>query len=581
MKTWRKAIAAIRNQLHHARIHISHPDALLSLAVLGLITGIVTGSVIVIFRYAVDGLRVLLIPDGQIGHFEALSVEMRLLLPLAGALLIALVFRLIGGKQRVVGVVHVLERLEYHQGRMTFRSLILQFIGAVTAIASGQSVGREGPGIHLGAASGSLLAQGIGAPNNVVRTLLGCGTAGAIGASFNTPLAGVIFSLEVIMLEYTVSGFIPVVLSAVGATVVSVAFFGVDPAFAVPELQWTSLWEMPFAILVGITVGLASTLLIASTKTLAERSQRFPFTLRVVMAGALTGIVAVFYPQVMGIGYDTIAQTLAGTIGAGLLVGIALSKIVTTSAAIGLGIPGGIIGPTLVIGAVLGGAMGILGHGIFPTVSSDSGHYAILGMGAMMGATLQAPLAALVAVFELTQNPHIIMPGMLAIVVAGLISGRMFGYRSVFRVLLRARGLDYIHDPVVQAMRRVGVASEMERSFVTTDGVLTREDAATLLEKNPRWVVVTREKQPVSALPALDVERALQSTTDPELDLLEVPAKRLSLTGIHMSATVDQALERLSTAGADALFLYNANIPALSRVQGIVTREALQASYRY
>lgn len=133
-------------------------------------------------------------------------------------------------------------------------------------------------------------------------------------------------------------------------------------------------------------------------------------------------------------------------------VGIILSKIVTTSAAIGLGIPGGIIAPTLVIGAVLGGALGTVGHSVVPAVSSDSGHYAILGMGAMMGATLQAPLAALIAVFELTQNPHIIMPGMLVIVVANLISGRLFGCRSVFRVLLKARGLDYTHDPVVQAM---------------------------------------------------------------------------------------------------------------------------------
>jgi hypothetical protein len=254
MQPWRDAIAVLKNQFHLARIHIARPDARLSQTILGLVTGIVTGSVIVLFRYAIDGLPISLVPERQIGDFEALPVEMRLLLPVAGAVLIALIFRLIGGKQRIVGVVHVLERLEYHQGRVTFRSLTLQLIGAVTA---------------------------------------------------------------------------------------------------------------------------------------------------------------------------------------------------------------------------------------------------------------------------------------------------------------------------------------MDKSFATTSSVISRTGAGSVLKQNPSWILVTRDRQPVSAIPALDLERALQGSEETELDLLGLPAKRLSLIGIPTSATVEQALDRLKSEGAEALYFYNANIPALSRIQGIVTREALRSSFRY
>ena len=209
-------------RLERLRIHLGRPDALLQLALLGLVSGLLAGLVIVAFRLAVEGMQSLMLPGGNAENFEQLELWQRLILPLLGGLAIGWIFLLWGKGNQMLGVARVMERMAYHQGYLNLRGFFLQFVGASIAIFSGHSVGREGPHIFLGAASGSLLGQYLALPNNSIRTLVGCGTAAGISASFNTPLAGVIFALEVVMMEYTLSSFIPVILAAVGANAVSI-----------------------------------------------------------------------------------------------------------------------------------------------------------------------------------------------------------------------------------------------------------------------------------------------------------------------------------------------------------------------
>lgn len=580
---------SLRQRLHarHAqvldslRLHLSRPDALLQLSALGILTGLATGVVIVAFRWCVEQAQSSFLPGGVAENFEALELHWRALLPLAGGLTVGLLFQWLARGGYVVGVVHVMERMAYHQGHLQARGMLLQFLGGLISIASGQSVGREGPGVHLGAATGSLLGRRLALPNNTIRTLVGCGTAAAIAASFNTPLAGVIFALEVVMMEYTLASFTPVILAAVSATSLAVAVYGPDPAFDVTAPELVSLWELPFILFLGMILGAVAAGFIRLVKLFAALGQPWPYWLRTSTAGLIAGLCALAYPQIMGVGYDSVGSALLGQLGLGLLLGIAVFKLLATAAAVGLGVPAGLIGPTIVIGATLGGFMGTLAHGLFPQHSADGGFYALLGMGAMMGASLQAPLAALTAMLELTGSLAIILPGMLAVVAAGLTSSELFRQSSVFLELLRARGLDYDSDPIMLALRRVGVASAMDRRVEKLPRRCPRATAETVLRQEPEWILVTVEEGAGALLPAIDLARRLaEQPEEQELDLVEIPARRLQARPIDLQASLHEALERLEKTKAEALYVERSIAPGIRKIYGVLTRERIDAAYK-
>jgi CIC family chloride channel protein len=564
-----------------ARLRLGHPDALLQLAVLGLVTGVLAGGVIVLFRVVVEGTQGFMLPGNLPENYEALAAWQRLLLPLAGAALIAWLFHRLAGGGQVLGVTKLLERMAYHQGRMDWQGFFLQFLGAALAIISGHPVGREGPHVYLGAASGSLLGQHLALPHNVIRTLVGCGTAAGIAASFNTPLAGVIFSLEVVMLEYTLASFIPVMLAAAGATLVSNAVLGARPAFAT-TLGLDSLAEVPLVLVLGLAAGAVSALFNHLVENVARLSRPLAFTWRVLLAGVVAGLAGGLVPEVMGIGYDTVGRVLQGDVVLDLLVLVLVAKLLATGAVIGLGIPGGLIGPVLFMGALLGGAAGVVAEAWLPGDQSSPAFYALLGMGAMMGASLQAPLAALTAIMELTYTPGIIMPGMLAVVVAGLVSNQLFGKPSLFLAMLRANGMDYDTNPVLQAMRRVGVAGIMNRRLVRLPERISRGEARTALEDGPDWVVIDGEQGPELLMPALDLARNLEQDTERmEWRLKEIPAQRYQLTPVHHQATLQEAMDRLNSTGAEAVYVEQAMVPGVRRIYGILTRGRIESAYRY
>lgn len=586
MKPKGRLIDWLKHRIDEQRLHVSRPEALLHISTLGVLTGLGAGLVMVAFRTAIELPQQWMLPEHNPENYEGLPPLLRLLLPLGGGLLVGLLFWAISRRETVVGVLYVIERLAYFQGNLSIRGFLLQFLGASIAIISGNSVGREGPSVHLGAATGSLMGQHLGLPNNTIRTLVGCGTAAAIAAAFNTPLAGVVFALEVVMMEYSLLSFTPVILAAVSGTAVSIYFYGSQPAFTIPALELGSLRELPLVLLLGILCGAAAAAFIQLTRLTATRTQALPFWLRTSMAGLLGGLCGLLVPEVMGIGYDTVNASLIGALALGGLVSIALFKLVATATAIGLGIPGGLIGPSLIIGATLGSATGLLAAQWFPTLSIQPGLYALLGMGAMMGATLQAPLAALMAVFELTANPGIILPGMLAVVTAGLACSELFRSNSVFLTLLRARGLDYRNDPVTQALRRAGVASVMDRSFVQVERNLSLEEARKTISNNPRWLLIRCEQAATMLMPSIDLARFLgnlKPEDDAEsaqpIDLLEVPADRCEVASVHLRATLQEAMETLRKNQVDAVCVERLTAPGITRTYGVLTREQIEHTY--
>ena len=577
--------------LERFRHRLASLDALPQFAALGIAAGALTGLIIVLFRQAIEIPLRFWLPDGDPENFESLSMLARFLAPVLGALAIALIFTLIPGPHRKIGVGHVLERLHFNEGHMPTRNMLAQFVIGVINLVSGQSAGREGPAIHLGATASSLLGRRLKLPNNSIRVLVGCGCAAAISASFNTPIAGVIFAMEVIIMEYTIAGFTPVILAAVSSTVVIRAVYGADPAFNIPQVAIQSLWDIPFVIALGFIVGAAAALFNFWARY-CTRYNHFNIWLRAGFVGIATGTIALALPEVMGIGYDTVDLAITGQIGLALLLTITLAKLLTTATAVGLGMPFGLIGPALVCGATLGSALGWIGIQLMPEQASDMAMYGILGMVAMMGAVLQAPLAALMALLELTGNAHIILPGMLVVVVASITARSLFKQAPIFQILLTAAGINIKHTPVSQALRRTGVLSLMNTNLARLPRISTLSQAQDSLSSNPDWIVIEVDNAPRLVMPAPDLARYLESDALAEqgetqqdeddefnIDLFEIPAKRRDLASIHRQATLQEALKALQQSGVAALYVAHINAPMMTSVQGVITQEDIENHY--
>ncbi len=549
------------------------------MAILGIATGVVTAVVILAFRFLIDTPLSLL--PGGIENFEGLPVLTRVALLLGGALVLGLLLNRYRPAARRVGVVHVMERLSLHQGNLPLKNAVIQFIGGALALVTGQSGGREGPAIHLGATAASLLGRASKLPNNSLRTMVACGTAAAIASSFNTPIAGVIFAMEVVMMEYTIASFIPVIVAAVTSTLITRFFFGAEPAFIVAPQHMHSLFEIPYLILGGVIIGALAAGYIQLIQAFARLSDR-PVWMRLTLAGMITATVAIFLPQVMGVGYDTVNQIMLTNVSIVLLLFLLLGKAITSAAAVGLGMPVGLIGPTMFMGAAVGGLFGSL---LIQWQGADIslGFYVMLGMSAMMAAVLQAPLAALMAVMEMTANTAMILPAMVIIVVATLTTSEVFKQRSVFISTLNTLGLQYPPNPVTLHMQRVGVTAIMDRSFVRVPHTVNVAKAREILEKKPNWIVVDNEDSMLGAvlnpadLGAFLTDRDFDDEED--IRLLRIPGQRMDVSTIGTEATVLQVQEVFDKTGTEACCVTRTTAPMITPVVGVVTQRDIE-NYR-
>lgn len=580
------------------RLRLAHVEALPQLAILGVLSGFATGLVAVAFRLGMEWPLGQLLPGGNSEGFEALPAQLRFVLPLAGALVIGAIFHFAGPQAVHVGVGHVIDRYHSHQAHLPARNAILQFIGGTLAVVSGHSVGREGPAVHLGAASSSLLGQYFQLPNNSLRILVGCGVASAIAASFNTPLAGVIFAMEVVLMEYTIAGFIPIILAAVCGAITSRLVFGDTPAFDIPALQMASMLELPYLALCGIVVGLACTAMLLLHGFIL-RWQNRPVVLRMAIAGLVAGGAGVLVPQVMGIGYDTVELAMLGEASFTLLATIVGAKLITSTLTLALGIPGGSIGPTLVIGACIGGCLGIIGKLFSPADSALIGFYALVCMTAMMAGVLNAPLAALLALLELTYSPGVLLPAMLVIVITCITTRLLSKQPGLFMI---GRDSGNAHSPVVQALNRVGVTSAMTRDYQIRERYLDYHIARAALEGRPEWIVIDEDSktdaktdQPTYILRAADLAHFLESLehgdssddgTDRQdrdenpIDLLEIPGERWQLHPIHTRATLHEVRELLRHKNGKVAGVYAVISGGVGSLRGIITLERIDRYYQ-
>ncbi|MCG8668844.1 MAG: chloride channel protein [Pseudomonadales bacterium] len=569
--------------LDNIRQRLSHIDAVPLLSLLGILAGLASGGMILLFRLLVETpLNFAL--DGDSEKFEVLDPLVRFVLPIAGALLLALIFFRLPKYLTRTGVAYVIERFNLHQGFIPVKSLIVQFFGAAVALMSGHSMGREGPAVHIGAASSSLIGQWAGLPNNSLRILVGCGVAAAISASFNTPLAGVIFAMEVVMLEYSIATFTPIILASVVGTIMTRAVYGHEPAFQIPHtISIHSLFEIPFLLASGLIVGCIAAAFITGTQWLHRHVNERHTIIRFVGAGAIVGACGLMAPEVLGIGYDTVNEAVIGQLTFTSLLLICALKLVASSACAASGLPAGIIGPCMVIGASVGGAIGIAVDQLLP--GSDPGLYVMIGMGAMMAATLQAPLAALMALLELTANPNIIFPGMLAVVIASLVTSHLFRQKSIFQMALAAQGIELKSTALARHLHSAAVPAVMERSFKRSQTKLSYEDALGLVDEKPSWILIEEEGLPKKLLHAVDLVIFMQSKETKEkipevIDLMHMPASRLDIVPVLMSATLKEALDEMDKHSVDAVYVRRMNAPNIYRIFGVVTRQDIERFYK-
>ncbi len=572
----------LRHLLDEFRVQLARPDAILPLSILGAIAGLLAGLTIIALRLLVEWAQTVFYPGVQPEAYEELASHWRLLAPLLGGIVIGVIFRFTTETSRRVGVLHILERLAYFQGRLPWRNALVQFFGGAISMIAGHSVGREGPSAHLGAASSNLPAQALALPNNSLRILAASGAAAGIAASFNTPLAGAAFAMEVLLMEYTVAGFAPVILATVSATALTRAVFGSDLAYTVPSLTLGSLSELPYILLAGILIGLLAAGFNQLFQLISSQGQKLPVLLRLSLAGLLVGLCGLVVPEVMGIGDDTVDRMLRAEPEIALLVAILLMKIIATCGGIGLGLPGGIIGPTLFIGAAAGALLGTVGAILGFNEHASIGLYAMIGMGAMMAGSMQAPLAGLIAILELTGNPNFILPGMLGVVAATVTSGRIGPRESIFQGLMRSLGLDYRNDPVAQSLRRVGVAGVMNRHVEVLPRQASAEEIDTALAQQPRWILVEEDNQPVVLLAAVDLVRSRKENPQLEhLDLRGFPGERLQTAAVDIRATLHEAKEKMATTGAQTLYVISQTVPGVPRVYGVLTHEDVESGYHF
>jgi H+/Cl- antiporter ClcA len=408
----------------------------LRLILLGALSGVFAGIVVLAFRNSIAVGQEWLLPHGPVGDHEALPLWLRIALPVGSGLLLGILFDRLPRAAREIGIVHVLRQLQsLTPQRLPAVNMLVQFGGAVVAIVGGHSVDREGPAVHIGAASASLIGRRLDASTEDQITLTASGAAAAIAAAFDTPLAAVIFVVEVLRIRYQVSRFLPVIVAAVVATVVSRSLALSEPGFSVAPEYLGSNWEMATLLALGIALGLIAVVFITLSEQIARRTLSWRCSIAFPLAGLVTGVLALWLPQIMGTSYDTLARLLQGEGSLVLVLALVAAKLVASAFAVGLRIPGGLIGPTLFIGGAAGSALGFALFHLSPVQTASPAFYATIGMVAMMGASLRAPLAALAALLELTANPNIILPGMIAVASAELVTRLMRGQKSIFDVM--------------------------------------------------------------------------------------------------------------------------------------------------
>lgn len=441
----------------------------LFLIMLSFVVGIGGGFGAVIFRWLILSFHKIFFGYGETilssvtTHWQYLIF----LIPAVGGLLVGPITYRLAKEVKGHGVPEVMQAVALRGGIIKPVVVVAKSIASSICIGSGGSAGREGPIVQIGSALGSGIGQFFKMSGERVKVLVGCGAAAGISATFNAPIAGVLFALEVILGDFTIQAFSPVIISSFVSSVVARAFLGNHPAFIVPPYALKSIYEIPLYMVLGLLAGGVSVLFI---KTLYKSEDLFE-KLKIkghwkpALGGLFLGIIAIFYPQVLGVGYESIRAALHAEMFLGVMFFLVFFKIVATSFTLGSGGSGGIFAPSLFMGAMLGGFFGNLVNLAFPGSVASPGAYALVGMSALVAGTTHAPIMAMLIIFEMTQDYRIILALMFASVLSTLVSNRFSRGESIYTLKLVRRGINLRAGRDISILSTTFVREVMSRSW--------------------------------------------------------------------------------------------------------------------
>lgn len=438
-----------------------------------LIVGVGSGLGAVLFRRLIDGIRALSY-GGLGGYLQGVTPFHLLFIPALGGAIFGPIIYLFAREAKGHGVPEVMEAVALRGGRIRPRVAVVKALASAICIGTGGSVGREGPIAQIGSALGSAVGQIFKLSDDRIRSLVACGAAGGIAATFSAPIGASIFALEVILSQFHAVYFGAVVISAVTASVVANIFEGGIPIFTVPEYTLISSWELVLYVLLGIIAAFASVSfakLLYLSEDLWEKI-RFPEYFKPILGGVALGVVGIFtfkingFPRVFGVGYDSITEALVGNLALHVILALLFIKLVATVLTLGSGGSGGIFAPSLFMGAMLGNAFGQVAHHFFPNITAPAGAYALVGMAAFFGGAAGAPVTAILILFEMTNDYNIILPLMLATVVSTLIA-RMISRETIYTLKLSRRGIHLEQGHDIDVMQGVTVKEVMNTNLNT------------------------------------------------------------------------------------------------------------------
>ncbi|MFI5118554.1 MAG: chloride channel protein [Terriglobales bacterium] len=536
---------------------------------LALVIGALTGLAVVAFILLTERMGMRLYPVGG-------APWRRVLFPVAGSLGVGYMLYRYFPDARGSGVPQTKAALFAREGRITLRTVLGKFFCTSATLASGIPLGREGPSVQVGGGIASVLGRLLGLRTEQVKKLIPVGAAAAIAAAFNTPLAAVLFSLEEIVGDLHAPVIGAVVLASATAWMVLRVSLGNNPLFKVPQYQLVNPAEFAVYAVLGMAGGVVS---VAFTKLLLgmrARFLRFPqktVWFQPVVGGLLVGLMGWFVPQVLGVGYGYVGEALNGRMAFQLMMLLVVLKLFAVTTSYASGNAGGIFGPSLFIGAMLGGTVGTVAHHLFPAYTATPGAYALVGMGAVFAGIVRAPMTSVLMIFEMTQDYAVIVPLMIANLVSLFVASRL-QREPIYEALAVQDG---IHLPKAETRQRYGrrqVIGVMRTTSELLPAEITVREALELVRSSEaRTWLVTDRRGVVGVINLWRLERELAEGADKKLGEL---VDALVFPHVHSDQGLDLALERMGANQIDILPVVNR--ADVHKLEGIVTlRDVLDA----
>jgi len=562
--------------------------------IIALLVGLGTGVGAVIFRYLITFFEFVgysWIP----AKFPTLGNLIVVIVPAVGGLIVGLLIYNFAQEAKGHGVPEVMEAVALHGGKIRPVVALVKSLASAISIGSGGSVGREGPIVQIGSSIGSTLGQKLHLSDDKIRILVACGAAGGIAATFNAPIAGVIFALEIILGEFSVRHFSLVVISSVASSIVGQVVFGDIPAFLIPvEYGIISLWEFAFYPVLSILAALLGVLFVKSlywAEDLFGDWKAVPEWLKPMIGGILLGGIALLYPiltgihweglpQIYNVGYDLIEDALAGNLVLGVALALLFLKLLATILTLGSGGSGGVFAPSLFMGAMLGTVFELGIREIFPDVIAPPGAYALIGMAATFTAAAHAPITAVIILFELTGDYRIILPLMLTVVITTIVSQQLLKGESIYTLKLSRRGVHLSRGRDVDILEGVLVKEVMSHDYIVISMNDTLSNLSILLNQtSSHGVVVLDEKGKLFGVVTVsDLRNVISSNFDlDETKVKDVATKRADLLITYPDETIGQALYRMGSRGLGRLPVISREDPG--NVLGLVRRQNIIRAY--